>query len=611
MNIPLRLTQDEKKILESVYGRQLNDLTGYIPNELETIVELNATEQKFFAGKNFVSPHFFVQTLYKVRGNPSPMKFNIAVNNLLAENENLRVNFCNVGTRTVKVIHPTTSVRAEIIFRNLEQTDADELDDVFRKVMEADMRRDFDLRHDALIRFAVYRTSNEEFAVLVTFAQLIADSFDAEKFFAKILGIDATPAPKKNTNDLPPKDQDAIRKYWSTVLQKSPPPAVLPYERKNSGTYRQKAFRKNIPADILSDLRGRAQSNRMMLTAILQSAWGFMLQLTNKRRDSLFCQILSSGKKDSPALNVIPVRVTGESNSTVEQIVRKQFRQLVVSQPYSCVDWSELGELSERGRKLFDHFLSFKEFQSSELNYVKTAADERGKIISRNSWDAQGMKLGAYFRYSEKNLSISFLYDERQFLGGGVERLCEMYNTVLQQMLVDWNEKYPAFLDRLGNRVELSLKTAETSREDERKKIRNFLSQLPILQGRFGGTIGLFDDRAELITNYEGDRISGDMLKKNFIFVVSGKLARNVDTGDGWYNPIDIVGKNSFVNPTSFLDKQRLTLSAEVLTERAELLLIPHDAMIEVLRKNPEVAFSVMIYALEQMERWQLLWLQS
>lgn len=607
MNTPLRLTQDETKILESVYGRQLS----YKPNELEMIAELNATEQKFFAGKNFVSPHFFVQTLYKVRGNPSPTKFNVAVNKLLAENENLRVNFCNVGTRTVKVVHPATSVRAEIIFRNLEQNDEDELDNTFRKVMEADMRRDFDLRHDALIRFAVYRTSDEEFAVLVTIAQIIADSFDAEKFFAKILGIEETPAPKKNPNDLPPKDQEAIRKYWSTVLQKSPPPAVLPYERKNSGAYRQKAFRKNIPADILSDLRGRAQSNRMMLTAILQSAWGFMLQLTSKRRDSLFCQILSSGKTDSPALNVIPVRVTGESNSTVEQIIRKQFRQLVVSQPYSCVDWSELGDLSERGRKLFDHFLSFKEFQSSELNYVKTAADEHGKIISRNSWDAQGMKLGAYFRYSEKNLSISFLYDERQFLSGGVERLCEMYNTVLQQMLVDWNEKYPAFLERLGNRVELNFQTTETSREDERKKIRNFLSQLPILQGRFGGTIGLFDDRAELITNYEGDRISGDMLKKNFIFVVSGKLARNVDTGDGWYNPIDIVGKNSFVNPTSFLDKQRLTLSAEVLTERVELLLIPHDAMIEVLRKNPEVAFSVMIYALEQMERWQMLWLQS
>ena len=101
------------------------------------------------------------------------------------------------------------------------------------------------------------------------------------------------------------------------------------------------------------------------------------------------------------------------------------------------------------------------------------------------------------------------------------------------------------------------------------------------------------------------------MLAKNFIFVADGKLARNVDAGDGWYNPIDIVGKNAFVNPTNLLERQRLTLSAEVLSERAELLTIPRDVLIEAARKNSEVALSLMNYALNQMERWQVLWLQS
>ena len=131
------------------------------------------------------------------------------------------------------------------------------------------------------------------------------------------------------------------------------------------------------------------------------------------------------------------------------------------------------------------------------------------------------------------------------------------------------------------------------------------------MQGRFEGTIGLFESHAKIITHYEGDRISGDMLKKNFLFVVSGKLARNVDAGDGWYNPIDIVSKNGFVNPSNLLDKQRLILSAEVLTEQAELLILPHDLLIETVRENSEVALSLMNYALEQMERWQMLWLQA
>ena len=604
----LQLTAAERNILESIYGRQLQGNAGYNPRQFEAIKPLTADEQKFFTDKNFVSPHFFVQTLYKIRGNLSPINFNRTVFRMINDTENLRANFCNVGSRAVKIIQFAKIVKPEIIFRNLTQIDPDDLDNEFRKILEADMRRDCDIRHDPLIRFAVYRTSDDEFAALVTIAQLVADSFHADKFFAEVLDQPFESAQEKSSGGLPPKDQSAIRDYWANVLDKAPPPVILPFERPGSGVYRQKAHRTHLPADILSDLRWRAQSNRMLLTAILQSAWGFMLQLENKRRDCIFCQILSG---ENSALNVIPVRVQTLGDLTVEKIVRKQFRQLVVSQPYSCVDWSDLQSLLGRGKKLFDHFLSFKEFQSGELNYVDTPADERGKIISRNSWDAQGMTLGAYFRYSEKDLSITFLYDETKFLRGGVERLCDLYTTVIQQMLVDWNANFTDFLARLGSRVTLLEEHEQVSREDERKQLRDFLSQLPILQGRFAGTIGLFDDVAKLVTRYEGDRISGDMLKEHFIFVVEGKLARNVDTGDGWFNPIDIVGKNGFVNPTSILERQRLTLSAEVLTEQARLLTIPHETLIELLRKTPELSLSMMIFSLEQMERWQALWLQS
>ena len=601
-----RLTPAEKNILESVYGRQGEG--SYNPRKLEAVKDLDAHEKKFFTEKNFVSPNFFMQTLYKVQGVVSPLKFNVAVNRLLKENENLHANFCNVGTRTVKVIRPQLFVKPEIIFRNFIRVDENELDDEFRKILEADMRRDCDLRHDPLIRFAVYKTGEAECAVLVTLAQIIAENFDAENFFAKLFDLPAENAKKIVPDDLPPKNQDAIRDYWEKILDKTPPPDILPFERENFGAYRQKSFRTKIPADILSDLRGFAQSNRMMLTAILQSAWGFMLQATNNRQDCLFCQILSA---EGSSLNVIPVRVTSDDNLTVEKLVRGQFRRLVVSQPYSCVDWSTLENFSSRRKKLFDHFLSFKEFQSNELNYLETPAEPLGKIIFRNSWDARGMKLGVYFHYSEKNLSITFLYDSNRFESLGIENLCARYEIILKQMLVDWNSRFFDFREHLKRRFEAQNQVEIVSRGDERKKIRDFLSQLPVLHGKYAGTINLFENHAKIVTKYEGDRISGDMLKKFFVFVVSGKIVRNVDAGDGWYNPIDVVAKNSFVNPTNLLEKQRLTLSAEILTENAELLTIPHEILIETAQNNSEVALTLMNYALEQMERWQSLWLQS
>ena len=63
--------------------------------------------------------------------------------------------------------------------------------------------------------------------------------------------------------------------------------------------------------------------------------------------------------------------------------------------------------------------------------------------------------------------------------------------------------------------------------------------------------------------------------------------------------------------PLTKILSTRLTLSAEVLSEQAELLTVPHPIMIEILRKNPAVAQAIMNYALSQMEKYQMLWLQS
>ncbi|MBR4382679.1 MAG: hypothetical protein IKP64_03885 [Selenomonadaceae bacterium] len=601
METTLQLTADEQNILESVYGKQTG---GYNPHKLDAIKTLSAHESKFFAGNNFLSPHSFVHTLYKVRGTVTPIKFSVTVTKFIADNENLRANFCNVGTRIIKVIRPSALVKPEIIFRNL--TNSEDIEEDFRKIFEADLRRDMDIQTEPLIRFAVYKTGDNDFAVLMTLAQLIADNFDAEKFFAQVTDTPADSA--KIPDKLPPKNLDTIRDYWTKILDNAPPIAALPYEQKSSGAYTQKIFRRIIPAELVSELNERSQSNQMMLTAILQSAWGFMLQLTNKRRDCLFCQIFSSGVEGNSASNVIPVRVTCDDDSTVEQIVRGQFRQLIISKPYGLDDWTELSDLTGQ-RKLFDHFFQFVEIHQQGLNYKSLLAEPHGKIIFRSSWDLQGMKLGTYFYYFKENLSLSFFYDEKIFSDNAIEKIWELYIFILQQLLVDWSTKYSDFTARLENRLEMNSEPEEPSEELNRKKIRNFLSQLSILQSRHEGTIALFDGHAELVTLYEGDRVSDKLLDKNFIFVASGIISRNADTGDGWYNTLDIIEKNAFINPTYLLDERPFTLSATVLSDKAELLAIPREFFVELLGRNAGVTFSVMNYVLEQMGRYQSLWL--
>ena len=609
----MELTADEKKFLETVYGRQIKGSVGYNPNQIEKVEELTADEKVFFAQKQFVSPYFSVQTLYKVQGDITPIKFNRIVNDMVKADETFRTNFCELENKTVKVIFVERRTLPDVVYRAISNDDPDELDETITKIMEADRRVNFDVQRGNLIRFTILKTGETEFAVLVTMARLILHAFDAKNFFLSALGIEKFKRVKKISGNAQPKNvETAIRDYWARLLKDLPQMPSIPYTKPSTAPYNPKAFRENIPADILSDLREKSKSSRVMLMTILQSAWGFFLQSTRALNDVIFCQFGANSKSsDASSFNVIPVRQKSPSNMTIEQIVTQQFRQLVVSQPYGFSNWEMLEELTKG--KIFDHFLSFLDFKgTNEATYSETTAEPQGAIVTTNSWDSQGVKLGVYFQYAETTLSLTFLYDANQFFKNVGERFARIYNLVLRQMLVHWHAPFSTFIEKLIHQTKIEIEdVGQLQSSDDKKIISDFIVRNPILQGSGGGTLAFFADSTQLVTKFEGDRLYGDILRENLIFVVEGKLARSLDTGDGWFKAMDIISKGGWLNENIFLEKPRTNISAEVLTEQATVLTIPLEKAHSLFLAHPDTFQPFFQHALKQMEKYQMLWIQS
>ena len=605
----MEITAEEKKVLEQIYGKFVLD-ANYNKNQIDEVRELTAEENRFFERKNFISPHFCIQTLYKFQGEILPMQFNRAVKNLVTEDENFRANFCNVGTRTVKVIFARREIIPEINFRVLK-LDADELDETLIKIMEADRRLNFDIQRGNLIRFSVFRTAENESAVLVTVSQLISQRFNAESFFKSILENTKYTKLEPRVNFKPPQIENRVKEYWTDILKNLPAPPKVPFSKEVSGLYKAEIYRAKIPADVLSDLRGKAQNNRVMLMTILQTAWGFLLQATNKNPDVFFCQLISNSKATQNfSLNLMPVRLKVSNSMTLENIVTQQFKQLVISQPYSFFDWSALENLTSRRVNLFDNFLSFLDFSVDGKLYSQVEATPAGKIVEQNSWDSQGMKLGIYFQYNMQDLSISFRYDKNQFWAKAGERLANIYNLILRQILVYWHAPFAEFMENI-RKVAADMSAKDVSQEDERKIINDFIYKNKILQSESTGAAAILAEKSKLVTRFEGDRIFGDILEKNLVFVVEGKLSRSLDIGDGWFNALDIIKAGGLLNESVFLEKRRATISAEVLTEKATLLTIPLEIFESATRQSPALYKSVLQHVAAQMEKYQKLWIQS
>lgn len=612
----MELNLDERNFLERVYGRQFQENVGYKPRQIAEVLELTAEEQRFFGGKNFVSPNFSVQTLYKVFGRIIPLKFNRAVHSLMVEAKNFRANFCNVGSRTVKVIFDENRSIPEIVYRNLSQYKGEELDDLLTKIMEADRRLNFDLQDGDLVRFSVFHTGENEFAVLVTMPQIIASGFDSKNFFDAVFTNDSYQI--TNTQNFSPeaaKIEASIRDYWQRILKDLPPIKGVPYAKKTSGNYHEKFYREKIPADIVSELREKAQTNKAMLMAILQTAWGFLLQAVNKVDETAFCRLILNANKinsNSLSINVIPIVLQSSSRETVESIVNKQFRQMVVSQSYSFFDWQTLQNLTANRGAKFDHFVSFLDFQTERKNYSESVAKPFGNVVAKNFWDTCGMKMSVYFQYTNIDLSMTFLYDANQFPPTVGFRFAKIYNLILQRMMNYWQLPFEKFIENVTEIIFMDPQVVkETQKRDDRKIILDFISANKILQGKDIGSNTIFAESAKLISYFEGDRIHGDVLNKNLVFVVEGKVARLLDTGEGWYNALDIISKGNWINETVFLKDRRSEIAAEVMTENATVLAIPLASAEQVLRKFPGFYKNFMTHNLKQLEKFRLLWLQS
>lgn len=611
------LLPQEREIVEHFYGHQIHSLRGFSPKHIIYLREITEDEREFFSqrepGKLTGS---LLQTLYKIKGKIVPLRFNRALNILSQHEDALRMNYCDVGSRILAVIFKERMETPEIIYRNLEKAKGAQLDDILKSLMEADMRRDFDPKSGPILRFSVFHTGEDEYAVVVTGIQAMLYNFDVRMIFSEVLDLPYNPS-LTAVSGLRSRMADMaqpVKEYWQKILADLPTRPVLPYMEEAAHVHHQDAYLSYVPHNIFAALREKAKGNKIMLMSILQTAWGLMLAQTNNCTDAVYCIVVPRymGKtSENSAQSIVPMRLTIKGNPMVQTIVTKAFQQFVISQPYASLGREGFAEIIGQQETIFDHFLNFHDFFLEGASYSAVPAEPLGRLVVQNSWDTRDIKLGMGFRHEENQLVMTFSYDNTIYSPASIERLVNHYVLVLQQMLADWNDNYNIFIERLAKHSVSVEKKIKEKKKDSRAELQNYLSRLDMLQECENGVIQLFVECAQLVTYFEGDTLPEELLKTHLVFLVEGKVARSMETGDGWYNALDIKKENRWLNELLFLEEKKAHLSVEVLTEQARFLLVPFTTVQAVLKRHPGLGINMLKYIARQLEKYQRLWVQS
>ena len=595
-----------------VYGPQPEG--GYAAHRIAYVRGLSDYESWFFGSGNFLSPSFLTQALYKLKGTLSPIRFNRALRELDVQDDVLRTNYCDVGDRVLAVVVTERKYTESVVFQNLQGRDPEEINAILRKSAAAALRYPFDVKKRGLLRIFVFHTGMDEYAILVTAARIILDRFDARALFRSALGLPEQPRRVVPVPDRNVQMEAKMNEYWKKLLAAPPRSASLPWEIADAPPhpYKQRAFRIVFPEGLYSDLMTEAKGNRLMLMSILSTAWGALLQTEGRLRDLCLCLFMPErGKKDEEwhPFQMVPMRQTADKDETIGALVKRQFQQLLVSQPYACFDWASSGSILDGKEKPFSHFLDFYDFLSDEKPYSMQPAEPDGNLIAWHAWDAQSMKLSLYFRYTRTAASVMLLYDEDSFAAGTGERIGKAYILAIQQMLLDQQETFTAFQEHLMDRLRTEKKLQATYQEEEKARLQNAVSSIHLLQGTDMGTTLRFMQEGTLRTYFEGDRVEG--MSTDLLFVAEGKLVRSIEDSEGWFRTLNIGKEGAWLNETVMLEERKALLAAEVLSERATILAIPKSAMKNIISIYPGLWQNITTHVITQLENFQKLWAQS
>ena len=608
------LSEPDKTVLTSVYGAQVGNGNGISRWSIKYVYRLDENEA--------IASEKLTQTIYKVKGTLMPNLFNRAVAIATMSEDVFRTGYCRVdGNKTLAVVIENTPNSSAVLFRNLESLDDDELNETISKIAEAELRQDIDLRYAPLIRFAVVHTAADEYAVIVTLPSIAEPFFDFKSFIALALGR-ATKMPKSSqaSSELTRihSENKAVTDYWTRLLSKLNDAPRLPGAKYKTPLTLKSAHADNgrinfvahIPPDILSELKVRAKSNRLMMAAILETAWALMLQNFNDSNDVAFFVVptMKNGNQDATGESVIPVRITNPDDVIVRDVIDATFKQVVISSPYAYYDRFLFDKILAKQGKHFDHFLNFFRLEGEGKRYSEIIPDQLGAVVSVNYRDLRSInRLSVYFHNEGTKVTISFFGEKNTFSPGDLEFLANGYLTTVRQTLIDWDAPLDFFVERLKDRQRTALQAFSVY---DSKEILDFASKLALLHECDKGFLQEFVKNTAIDRYFEGDRIPAN---EKLLFVVKGRVARSVDVGDGWYNVLDIIKENEWLNDTIFMmdDDNALAQSFEVLTESAIVLSVSFAATKVLINNNPLFALNIIKNISRQAEKFRRLWLQS
>ncbi|HEY0514724.1 MAG TPA: condensation domain-containing protein, partial [Thermoanaerobaculia bacterium] len=223
---------------------------------------------------------------------------------LIRRHETLRTSFAVIDGRPVQVVRPPAPARVEVMDLGLLPAALRETES--RRQVSAESSRPFDLSRDLLIRAALLRLEAGENALILTVHHIASDGWSMGILIQEIAALyqafaaeEISPLPELpvqyvdfstwQRQVLSGEVLEAEIAYWRRKLAGSPPPLLIPADRRRSAVqgFQVGVASALLPAGLAAELRGLSRRQSASLYMTLLAGWKALLARVTGEEDVL------------------------------------------------------------------------------------------------------------------------------------------------------------------------------------------------------------------------------------------------------------------------------------------------------------------------------------
>ncbi|MCK4258178.1 MAG: amino acid adenylation domain-containing protein, partial [Halanaerobiales bacterium] len=339
---------------------------------------------------------------------------------------------------------------------NLDKEDQEAFVERFKK---QDLQNKFDLSQESPNRLTIIKLSDTKLLLCWTFHHILLDGWSCQTIlqdFVKIYTclVKNLPFPKKSVQFnsylewLKNKDKEKGKQFWKKYLQDLVQPTLLPDIMKKddkSVITEQKKFNIEFNKEKTSQLVEFCKSYNITLNALIQTAWGVLLQKYNNTNQSCFGMTVSGRPIDLDKveeivgifINTIPVVVTTDNKDSFIDLLTRVNDNLIEIRDYEYISLAEIQSLSNHA-ELFDSFIAYENYPVKESN--SEFEMELDSIFEMTNYDMSISVL-----QSSENVVINMQSNSKRFPTLLIESIIENFRNLILYILQspeDSVEKY-------------------------------------------------------------------------------------------------------------------------------------------------------------------------